>query len=118
MCIRNKDFLRDPSGNRRFIPVGINPKTAKKSVFSKEFDETIDQFWAEAVHLFKQGEKLYMSNEAEKLAYVEQSKHSEVDERKGLVIEYLETLLPEDWDELDIFACLLYTSPSPRDRTR
>jgi len=100
----NKDFLRDPSGNRRFIPVGINPKTAKKSVFSKEFDETIDQFWAEAVHLFKQGEKLYMSKEAEKLAYVEQSKHSEVDERKGLVIEYLETLLPEDWDELDIFA--------------
>lgn len=97
----NKDFLRDPSGNRRFMPISINQHRATKNIFT-EIDEDIDQIWAEAVVLYKQGEKLYLSKEAESIAKMEQIKHSEVDERKGLVEQYLERKLPENWKKLDL----------------
>ena len=98
----NKDFLRDPSGNRRFMPIDINQHRALKDVFV-DLDLEIDQIWAEAVHLFKAGEKLFLSPEAETLAKVEQVKHSEVDERKGLLEQYLDRKLPANWDELDVY---------------
>jgi len=99
----NKDFLRDPSGNRRFMPVDIDQKKARSSVWSEEFDECLAQVWAEAVHLFRQKEPLFLSSEAEKIAYIEQAKHSETDERKGIIEEYLDTFLPADWADRDIF---------------
>lgn len=100
----NKDFLRDPSGNRRFLPVGIYPAAAKFSVFSTEdFDANIDQFWAEAKARYDEGERLYLSPQAERLARVEQGRHSETDERAGLVHAFLETLLPDNWETMDIY---------------
>lgn len=96
-------FLRDPTGNRRFMPVDVNKNKATKDIWSVEFDNTINQIWAEAVSLYKAGEILYLSKEAEKIAYKEQSNHSEADDRKGLVEQYLDVRLPSNWDELDIF---------------
>jgi hypothetical protein len=98
----SKDFLRDPSGNRRFIPVDIEPLNASKDIWT-DLDDEIDQIWAEAVVLFKAGETLHMSKEAEGVARIEQAKHSETDERGGLIEDYLNRLLPEDWDDKDIF---------------
>ena len=51
----------------------------------------------------KKGEKLYLDNTIEKLAKAEQREALESDEREGLVREYLDTLLPEDWDNMDLF---------------
>jgi len=99
----NKNFLRDPSGNRRFIPVSIAPEKAEKSIF-KISEKEVDQIWAEAVVMYENGEKLYMSKEAEQLAKGEQTKHSEVDERTGMVEAYLAILLPIGWAKMDIFA--------------
>lgn len=99
-------FLRDPSGNRRFMPVDIWNKKLIDNEELKEFltnDYEIDQVWAEAVHLFRKGEKLYLSPESEKIATVEQSMHSEVDERRGIVEDYIDRLLPTNWDDMDIF---------------
>jgi predicted P-loop ATPase len=99
-------FLRDPSGNRRFMPVDIWNKKLIDNEELKEFltnDYEIDQVWAEAVHLFRKGEKLYLSSESEKIATVEQSMHSEVDERRGIIEAYLDRLLPTNWDDMDIF---------------
>ena len=98
----NKDFLRDPTGNRRFMPIDIKPERAIKSVFS-ELDAEIDQIWAEAVNFYRKGEKLYLSAEAESIAREEQLLHSEADERIGIIDRYLNTLLPKDWDKLDIY---------------
>lgn len=99
-------FLRDPSGNRRFMPVDIhniklvdNPKL--KAFLSDRI--LIDQIWAEAVHMYRKGETLYLSKEAEKIATVQQKLHSETDERRGLIEAYLNRLLPEDWDTLDLY---------------
>lgn len=100
----NRDFLRDPSGNRRFLPVDIVPENAVKSVFKDLDQKEIDQIWAESYHLWKSGEKLYMKGEAHEMALKEQSDHSEVDERTGLVENYLDLDLPEDWDEMDLNA--------------
>lgn len=98
----NKDFLRDPSGNRRFIPIDVKSANAVYNVFDDLTEELVDQLWAEAVHRFKKGEKLYMSEEAEAIAKEEQRDHSENDERKGIVEDYLDKLLPKEWEDMDV----------------
>lgn len=97
-----KDFLRDPSGNRRFIPVDIDIAAATKDIFTEMTEEVVNQIWAEAVELFRSGETLFMSQEAQDIAKKEQENHSETDYRRGIIEEYLSTPLPENWDEMDI----------------
>lgn len=97
-----QDFLRDPSGNRRFMPVQIDPRIASKSVFF-DLREEVDQIWAETMEIYKSGEKLYLGKRAERQAREQQKSHSEVDDRKGIIEKYLETPLPDEWDEWDIF---------------
>ena len=90
-------FLRDPSGNRRFMPVDIHNIKLVDNPKLKAFlsDRTlIDQVWAEAVHLYRKGETLYLSKEAEKIATVQQKLHSETDERR-IIEAYWNKLLPE-----------------------
>jgi putative DNA primase/helicase len=96
-----KDFLTDPSGNRRFMPIDVNKNQVVKDVW-QDLDAEIDQIWAEAVHLFKKGETLFLSDEAETIAKAEQRNHCEVDDRKGLIEDYLYQPLPENWPTLDI----------------
>ena len=107
MCIfigtTNKhDFLRDATGNRRFLPVTTSIGRATKSIFNDLSKMDIAQIWGEAVELYRKGEKLYMSAEASALAKNIQSSHSEVDEREGLIHRYLDTLLPKDWSSMDL----------------
>lgn len=96
------DFLQDPTGNRRFLPVDTNMDLATKDIWEDLPDE-VDQIWAEAYILYQNGQKLYLSSDADKIARVEQDKHSEIDERRGLVLDYLETKFPENWDSMDIY---------------
>lgn len=99
----NKDFLRDPTGNRRFMPIDVRAEYATKSVIEDLTDEEIDQIWAEAYQLYLAKEPLYLVGDEDILAKIEQHKHSEVDERKGIIEEYLNTKLPDDWDKRDIY---------------
>ena len=99
----SKDFLRDPTGNRRFLPIDVRPKYVTKNVAKELTDEEVDQIWAEAYELYNQGEPLYMTGEEDKLAKIEQSKHSEQDERKGIVEEYLDLLYPATWEDMDLY---------------
>ena len=95
------DFLKDPTGNRRFLPIDLRPNLATRNIW-KELDQIeIDQLWAEALEMFNCGEPLFMSEEANEIAKKEQNRHSEVDERKGLIESYLNRLLPEDWATMD-----------------
>ncbi len=54
-------------------------------------------------HYVKAGEKLYLDPSLEKLAKEEQREAMESDEREGLVRDYLDMLLPEDWDTMDLY---------------
>ena len=95
-------FLRDITGNRRFWPVKVTGNSTKKPW--QIADEEIRQIWAEAKVLYEKGEKLYLEGEDAVQAMMEQSDAMEADDREGLVREYLERLLPENWDEMDLFS--------------
>lgn len=98
----NFDFLRDPSGNRRFMPILVRKDYIIKNTFKHLLEDEVDQIWAEAVQLYKAKEKLYLSPEAETIAFGKRIEHSENDERRGIIENYLDTLLPEKWDSMDI----------------
>lgn len=93
-------FLRDTTGNRRFWPVTVN-RGGRLSVWDMT-DETIRQIWAEALLYEAEGEDSFLDAEMEKEAAKAQQNALMYDEREGEVIDYLETLLPEDWNSWDL----------------
>lgn len=99
----NKDFLRDPTGNRRFMPIDVRPEYVTKSVVDDLTQDEVDQIWAEAYQLYLSKEPLYLVGDEDIIAKIEQHKHSEMDERKGIIEEYLNTKFPEDWDKMDLY---------------
>lgn len=99
----DSDFLHDPSGNRRFNPININSEKATKSVKDDLTQDEVDQIWAEAYYLVKQGETLYFDEDESVLAKESQLEHSAVDERTGIIEKYLERLVPADWAKKDLY---------------
>lgn len=97
-----RGYLRDITGNRRFWVVKLNQKVQEKT-WSFTATER-DQIWAEAKHYFEHGEKLYLQGSMVAAAAEVQRGAMEVDERQGMVEEYLEMLLPDNWDTMDIYA--------------
>jgi predicted P-loop ATPase len=92
-------FLRDITGNRRFWPVKVTGNSALKP-----WDlENIDQLWAEALEGYKEGEQLFLTGELAEEARVQQREAMESDDREGLVADYLDTLLPVEWDQMDLY---------------
>lgn len=100
----DQEFLRDKTGNRRFWPVDVGIIERKKSLWKDMDQHEIDQIWAEAVQIYKNGEQLWLDTELEKIAIQKQEQHTEESSKAGLIQEYLDTLLPDNWDELDIGA--------------
>lgn len=94
-------YLRDITGNRRFWNVKT-PGTGKKKPWELT-QEDVDQMWAEVLWYVGQGEKLYLDAELEVMASSEQKAAMEQDDREGIVREYLDTLLPESWESMDIY---------------
>ena len=94
-------YLRDTAGNRRFWPVKTPGDAARASWEMTE--QEIRQIWAEALVRYKEGEPLHLDNELAGMALKEQQIAMEVDEREGMVRDYLEMPLPERWDKMDIF---------------
>lgn len=106
----NKDsFLSDPTGNRRFNPVDIHPENAVKNIHEIKPSE-IDNFWAEAAALFAEGETLFLSDLADKIATREQTEHTITDEKQGIIEEYLALELPENWDNMVIYERRAYVN--------
>ncbi len=94
-------YLRDITGNRRFWNVKVSGE-GKYKPWDLDSD-TVLQIWAEAAEYAKAGERLYLDAGLEEYASKEQSAAMEQDEREGVVREYLEMLLPDSWDSMDIY---------------
>lgn len=95
-------FLKDANGNRRFMPVDVVPERIKKDIFSMEFDNSVDQIWAEAVYLYNTMENLYLSADANIIANKERKGHTENDERAGIIEEFLERKVPKNYNNMDL----------------
>ncbi|MGL5149809.1 MAG: VapE domain-containing protein [Clostridium sp.] len=93
-------FLRDVTGNRRFWPVNVSGDSSFKPWDLKE----VNQVWAEAKCRFMEGEELFLKGEVEALACEVQKKAMESDDREGIIIDYLERLLPKNWDFMDLYS--------------
>ena len=65
--------------------------------------EEVTQIWAEAVAVYKGGEKLFLEGDVAAMAASEQAEAMETDDREGLVRTYLEKLLPENWDTMSLY---------------
>lgn len=88
--------LKGDTGNRRFWPVAV------KGVPRQKFEElNVDQVWAEAKHLYNMGEDLDLPEHIRAEAKEIQKKHTESDSRAGLIANYLDMPLPENWAEMN-----------------
>ena len=94
-------YLRDITGNRRFWNVKVTGKGRYKPWDMTP--ELVGQIWAETAVLAKSGESLYLDPSLEAFAQEEQREAMEQDDREGIVREYLAMLLPENWDDMDVF---------------
>ena len=97
-----QQFLRDSTGNRRFWVVDT-PNRPRRDMWAELTPETIKLIWGEAVEIFKQGETLFLPPEIEAMARNVQRAHEEENPKVGIVAEYLDRLLPEDWEKRDAY---------------
>ncbi|PTY76690.1 virulence-associated protein E [Heyndrickxia sporothermodurans] len=118
------DYLKDPTGGRRFLPIDVGIQQPTKSVFH-HLDGEVDQLWAEAVMHWRLGESTFLSGELAEEAKRQQESHSEQDPRESLIREFIERKVPLDWQKKDIGARKMYwsgefgkvdTPTEPRDR--
>lgn len=96
----DRGFLRDITGNRRFWPVKV--QEGKKAPWTLTTEE-MQQIWAEIMVRYKAGEVLCLKGDVEKYAEAMQREAMETDEREGIIEAYLEKLLPERWQDWDMY---------------
>lgn len=96
-------FLRDRTGNRRFWPVEIpRDATPARNIWNDLDAVTVDQLWAEALTLWRAGEPLQLPADLENVAAALQELHAADEPKAGQIAEYLNTLLPPDWESRDL----------------
>ncbi|MEG2050912.1 MAG: virulence-associated E family protein [Oscillospiraceae bacterium] len=105
----DNEFLRDQTGNRRFWPVDVGLNKPTKNVF-KQLQEEVDQIWAEAMALWRIGEPLFLTGEAERLSLEAQDEHKENSAKEGVIREFLNKPLPPDWSKRDLGQRRIYWS--------
>lgn len=96
------EFLKDYTGNRRFWPVDLSGRGQRKDVWH-DLPGEVAQIWAEAVTLYRLGEPLILSPDAEKIAEHAQEEHREASYSEGAIIEFLDRQVPNDWYERDMY---------------
>lgn len=109
-------FLKGDTGNRRFWVIPVVAELRKYRDWSKAIRRDRDQLWAEAVHYYKQGEPLYLSEELEAQAKQRQQDFNDDNDDPivAMLDKYLNTLLPVNWDTMDIQARRSYLrDPDP-----
>lgn len=97
-------FLKGDNGNRRFWIMAVNPALRKYKDWQEALDRDRDQLWAEAVHYYTQGERLYLNEELEAQARQRQEEYNDNsdDPLVAMLQNFLELKLPADWATRDI----------------
>lgn len=103
----DSDFLRDPTGDRRTYPILCHEQLPTKNIWD-DLDNEVDQIWAEAYQMFKDGESLHLTGEAYEMATEVQKEFKEDTPLAGLIEEYLNRDYPAGWPDMDLAERLSY----------
>jgi predicted P-loop ATPase len=79
------DFLKDETGNRRFLPIKINARCDIEALGRDR-----DQLWAEAMHCYRAGEQWYLTGPLEQIATVVQNQYLDAGAWEDTVMAFLE----------------------------
>lgn len=94
-------FLRDETGNRRFPVIKAQPELRRHGArWFGELERERDQLWAEAVHYYRQGLPIFLSDELEQQSRERQTEYvdSDAEELRGQLEAFLELKIPEGWE--------------------
>lgn len=106
------EFLRDKTGGRRFWPIDCAQQEPTKSVF-RDLSDEVEQIWAEALVYWRTGETLYLDDaETAELAKAAQEEHAVHSAKEGIIRDFLEREVPEDWEKRDLRLRMSYWANS------
>lgn len=88
-------FLRREAGNRRFLIVECGPYDIDALT-----PEYVDQVWAEAVFLYRKGERLWLDDVESEQAVEAREIFTEENPLTGLIGAYLDMPVPQNWYEM------------------
>lgn len=92
-------FLKDRTGGRRFWPMICHGRGRMGP--DELTEEYIDQVWAEVYARWRGNPSLELPEDVARVAKDLQEAHTEGAEKEGLIRDYLDRLLPEDWDAME-----------------
>lgn len=96
------NIIKDRTGGRRYWPVEV---TGFERGRLRGLAEEVDQIWAEAMVRYKQGEPLWIDDdELHDAELAAQEAFTLGDDMTGLILEYLDTPLPDNWEDMDMDA--------------
>lgn len=99
----DNDYLKDPTGNRRFWPIDCGDRPAK-NVWDDMTPQTVGQLWAEAYLYWQMGEPLVLTAEEERVAEERRQGHTERDDYEGQIAVFLDRPVPRNWMQMDSVA--------------
>lgn len=112
-------FLRSTTGDRRWWVVSVlgNGRAAD---WLPRLQEAVPQLWAEALALYKKGEKLFLEDDLEREARRRQSAANIImeDGLRGVIEAWLDVLLPSNWDDYTMDERRLYFRNLDENSTR
>ena len=96
------EFLKDRTGARRFWPIQVDgPDIIPEEGVLIGLEEEVDQLWAEAVHRYREKEPLWLNDgNMQQVIKEVQERFSVQDELAGIIAEYLDQRLPNNWEDL------------------
>lgn len=104
------DFLSDPTGNRRFIPVHCLAQEPQEMLFEDSAQDFFDQCWAEVYARWKKGERsLVLPRTYENIADAMRESHTEDDPRVALIQQHLDAKMQNASDPESVGARVCVT---------
>lgn len=108
----NYDYLRDPTGNRRYWPV-----TVQKAIDIDAIHEISEQLWAEAVHHYNSGLYIGPTPDENKLAEFERGKRLQTDAWEDIILTAIKNIGLDEFRISDILSKMDLKTTDKNERT-
>ena len=97
------EYLKDRTGERRFLPLLVNPEQQSLSPITDLTEEVVAQLWGEAVHLYESGFDFMLTKEQTSALVQHREQFEYKDALELEVEEYLEILIPKNFYTLEMW---------------